>query len=70
MNTDRQQIMKLGAGNRPLFRHKKTGGVYIKLYEGLYEKDLSEVVIYRSVNDSKIWVRNKKEFFDGRFELV
>lgn len=32
--------------------------------------DSVEVIIYQSIDDKKVWVRPKDEFFDGRFEKV
>ena len=54
------------------FKHLKSGGLYKVLatnahleYEGL-EGDL--YVVYSNVDDGLVWVREQKQFFDGRFE--
>jgi hypothetical protein len=56
-----------------IYKHIKTGGYYRVLYEGVMESDLTPVVIYRNVDpnaDTRVWVRNKADFYDGRFEKV
>jgi hypothetical protein len=53
-----------------IWRHKKTGGYYTHLYNGVLEADLSEVVVYRAHKDGTVWVRPASEFYDGRFENV
>jgi hypothetical protein len=43
------------------------------VYQTVSEKgsvDMREVAIYRSVDDSKLWVRPREEFEDGRFEEI
>ena len=61
---------------KTLYRHKKRGGLYEILDLGPANLQLdgpddgAEVVIYRSHQDGRIWVRKKYEFFDGRFEEV
>ena len=52
----------------PTHRHKK-GRAYRVLTEGVLEADRSEVVIYEDVQ-GEVWVRSKKEFFDGRFTPI
>ncbi len=52
-----------------IYRHVKTGGYYELLDEALNEADLTNVCVYRSLHDGKIWVRPSDEFFDGRFVL-
>lgn len=54
------------------YRHKRTQGCYIVLCKGVFEKDLTPVVIYQALpgGDTRIWVRPLSEFEDGRFEDV
>lgn len=68
----------------PVYRHKKTGGLYKvlgvgrmqaeKWYEpdgdGAATVDMREVVVYRSLQDGLLWVRPRQDFEDGRFEAV
>ncbi|MEM9583123.1 MAG: DUF1653 domain-containing protein [Pseudomonadota bacterium] len=53
---------------RATHRHKK-GGLYRFIAEAVLEADRSDVVIYDDV-DGQIWVRSKREFYDGRFAEV
>jgi hypothetical protein len=53
-----------------LYRHIKTGGLYLLLGDCLIESDKTLAVIYRSMSDGQVWVRPTKEFFDGRFEFI
>lgn len=60
---------------RTVYKHKKRGTSYTIVAEGIFqtstELDNAPVVIYQDVLDpTKIWVREKTEFFDGRFEEV
>lgn len=50
-----------------VWRHNKTQGLYQILAIGKEESDLTDVVIYKSLKDGQVWVRNKEEFLDGRF---
>ncbi len=52
-----------------LYRHLKTGGLYTIVCAAEIEKTLAEVIVYRSVETGRTWVRPTKEFFDGRFKL-
>ena len=57
-----------------LYRHKKRGSTYRILHEavlqleGLY--DMAPVVVYQDIANGSVWVRLRKEFFDGRFEEI
>jgi hypothetical protein len=62
--------MKNKAGK--FFKHLKSGGTYKILAndahleeEGL-EGDL--YVVYSNVDDGLVWIREQKQFFDGRFK--
>lgn len=62
--------MKKDISKGEIWRHKKTNVLYEIVEIGTEEKDLSKAVIYKSLQDGKIWIRNKEEFLDGRFEKV
>lgn len=49
------------------YRHVKTNGIYLVIAIGRLESDLTEVVVYQSIENGAVWVRNKSEFEDGRF---
>jgi len=65
-----------------LYRHKKRGTVYRIIHESYFqgstltcsaagELDDRPVVVYQDVEyPQKVWVRLRKEFFDGRFEVL
>jgi len=54
-----------------IWRHKKTGGLYVILDEdAVIEKTLERATIYRSLSDNRTWVRPFDEFHDGRFEVL
>lgn len=53
-----------------IYRHVKTGGLYLLLGDCLIESDKTMAIIYKSLEDGQVWVRPTKDFFDGRFELV
>lgn len=51
-----------------LYRHIKTGRLYVVLSEEIYiEKTNEKAVLYAAVSDGKQWVRPHAEFHDGRF---
>ena len=50
------------------YKHVK-GGIYEVLYTGKIEADLTDVVIYQSDVDKKVWVRPTEEFLK-RFERI
>lgn len=55
-----------------LYRHKKTGGIYVHLTNAHIEADKTFVAVYRRVGatqDDLAWVRPIDEFHD-RFELL
>lgn len=49
------------------WRHKKTDHLYEVVDFGLQEDNLCPIVIYRSVQDARVWTRPCVQFFDGRF---
>lgn len=56
-----------------LWTHLKRGGLYLIVFESATMQfngehvDNTEMVVYRSVLDGKVWTRPKSQFFDGRF---
>lgn len=55
-------------GEIMLYTHVKTGNLYEVLdSEAKLERTCDPVVVYRSVETGKTWVRPQSEFFDGRF---
>lgn len=61
----------------PVFRHVKRGTLYELIHQSARMQhgavsavDMQTVVVYRSLADDSIWVRPRKEFFDGRFVRV
>jgi len=51
-----------------LWIHKKTGGVYVILFEGVMENSGLKTVGYQAIEGGVIWIRPRDEFYDGRFE--
>jgi hypothetical protein len=63
-----RNVILLQEENIMTYTHKKTGRKYTVLHaNALNEADMSRVVIYRAEQDGEIWVRDRAEFFDGRF---
>lgn len=57
---------------RPLmYRHKKTGGLYQVLHEGLEVTGDEAIpsIVYQNA-DGKVFIQAKSRFEDGRFERV
>lgn len=51
-----------------LWRHQKTGGVYVICGECQIEATNEPAVLYSSVQiEGPLWCRPKTEFLDGRF---
>lgn len=50
-----------------LYRHKPTGNLYEKLLDALDVEMKNPVVVYRSLNDKRVWVRDAV-IFNERFE--
>ena len=57
---------------REIWRHVKTGGLYSVVTTALNEANggASQIVVYQSVTDGRIWARDAIEFNDGRFVKV
>lgn len=53
-----------------IYKHIKTGRLYRLVAEAKQEKDLEDVVVYQHIEGGIVWVRNAKEFWDGRFKAV
>jgi hypothetical protein len=63
--------MKTNVLKTNVFRHIKSGGMYKLLHDtAKLESTLTPVVVYQNFKTYEIWVRSKKEFFDGRFEAI
>lgn len=58
----------LTPGDRAI--HVKSQGHYDVLYWATSVKPETAVVVYQSVEDQRIWVREHAYMFDGRFERV
>ena len=67
---DEQLNMKDKVGK--FFKHLKSGGLYKVLStEAHLEKEGLNgdlYVVYSNLDDGLVWVREQKQFFDGRFE--
>ena len=50
-----------------LWLHKKSGGLYTFVCEAEIEADLTPAVVYKALEDGRVWIRPTAEFFDGRF---
>lgn len=54
-----------------IWRHKKTGNLYIILADDmLIESTMERAICYVSLHDNRKWIRPHKEFYDGRFEVL
>lgn len=59
-----------------VWRHKKTGGLYVILTTAYVEADMTHSVVYERLGydgadaATRRFVRPSEEFFDGRFEEV
>ena len=56
-----------GSPEMSLYRHIPTGNLYMKLYDSQIVDTKEPVIVYRSVNTGKIWVRDAA-IFSCRFE--
>ena len=50
-----------------IYKHLKTGCHYLLIGKAKLEWNLNPVIVYKSLENDKLWVRPEKEFFDGRF---
>lgn len=56
---------------KDIYRHKKTGGLYVVIDEDITIEETGERgILYRSLQDGRKWVRSYKKFHDGRFEAL
>ena len=46
------------------FKHPINGDVYEILHEAISSSNLSEQIVYKSLQTGKVWIRSKAEFFD------
>jgi hypothetical protein len=52
-----------------IYQHIKTGGIYVVITDATIESDMESAVVYKSLNDGRVWVRPASEFYDPeRFE--
>lgn len=70
MTSDKQKELK-----PLLYKHKKRGTVYEVIGSAGLQfnpnmHDMGIVVVYRDIDSGAMWVRDKDEFFDGRFEGI
>lgn len=53
-----------------VIKHLKTQGYYRIIGYGTIEKTMEEAVIYKSIEDNRVWIRPMEEMHDGRFEYA
>jgi len=54
-----------------VYKHVKTGGLYVVIGSCRIEKDNVLAIRYRPLNATyPEWIRPEKEFFDGRFKYI
>jgi hypothetical protein len=53
-----------------VWRHKKTGGLYVVIGVATVEGAGARVVVYVSRHTGQMFTRPYPEFMDGRFEAV
>jgi hypothetical protein len=51
-------------------RHVKSGSDYEVIASATMEATLAEVIVYRSLDGGRVWVRPAAEFCDGRFTAL
>jgi hypothetical protein len=47
-----------------IYRHAKTGGLYVVIADAELEANMTTVVVYKSLADGRAWVRPASEFYD------
>ena len=53
------------------YYHVASGNAYQVIGIGIYEPDLSQIVLYKGPNpNAPIWARPRTVFEDGRFQLM
>lgn len=62
-------------GRYDIWRHRKSGGLYLVLSMGAMQESKQNpfdelFVIYRCLENGYTWIRNRQEFLDGRFEQI
>lgn len=51
-----------------LYRHLKTQGVYVVLFDNaILEANDTPCVVYQGIDTDRVWIRPSAEFHDGRF---
>lgn len=75
MNNEKSSATASTEGAAPHWRHRKRGTVYAEVGLARLQtdeplSDMQEVLVYRDVNDGRLWARTPAMFHDGRFEPV
>lgn len=65
-----QQANAFLNGNLPVFKHKQSGGCYVKLLDVIHVKSKEPLPLTIYVGDTGDWARDKAQFDDGRFERI
>lgn len=52
------------------YRHLKRDSTYVLIALAYLESDMTPVVVYKSEDTDRVWVRPQSEFCDGRFESI
>jgi hypothetical protein len=71
-NSSAQNFAKLQTDSPVLYRHVRTGDMYVVLCDA-YEvtTDVATLVtVYRNVEQGTVYVQERERFYDGRFEKI
>lgn len=53
-----------------MYKHLRTGRIYIVLLHASDRHTEEEIVVFQSVKSGRIWTRPSHEFYDGRYEKL